>query len=83
MPKFKVHVEEQLARTFIVEASDETEAEQRVIDAYRACDIVLNADDFVGEVEFKTEPLEVDEEHFFRGLPQVFEDHIDWGGEEN
>lgn len=83
MPKFKVVVEEQLARTFIVEASDETEAEQRVIDAYKAEDIVLNADDFVGSVEFKTESLESGEEHFFKGFPQVFEDHIDWGGEEN
>ena len=50
--EFTVVVEEVLARSVTVEASNEEEALHLVEEMYRNCDIVLDGDDFVGEADF-------------------------------
>ena len=49
--KFKVNVRETLERVVEVEASDELEAVQKVIDSYRREDIVLTSEDYI-DTEF-------------------------------
>lgn len=44
---FKVSIRETLERIVEVEASDELEAVQKVIDSYRREDIVLTSEDYV------------------------------------
>ncbi len=44
---FKVSIRETLERIVEVEASDELEAVQKVIDSYRREDIVLTSEDYI------------------------------------
>lgn len=47
--KYKVEIEEVLRRVIEVEAYSESDAEMKALELYRNCDIVLDADDFIGE----------------------------------
>ena len=51
--KYKVEIEEILRRTIEVEAASKDEAEDKVQQLYRDCEIVLTADDFIGEPTIK------------------------------
>ncbi len=51
--KYKVEIEEILRRTKEVEAASKDEAETKVHQLYRDCEIVLTADDFIGEPTLK------------------------------
>lgn len=51
--KFLVNVEEILTRDVIIEAENESEAEDKVEQLYRDCKIVLDYSDFVGEPAIK------------------------------
>lgn len=65
MTKFKCRIEETLATTVLIEAESLEEAERKVREAYDACKIVLEADDFVDK-EFEVQGLasKEDEECF-------------------
>ena len=52
MAKIKVKIVETLQRVVEVEAESFDEAEDKVRDMYRNCDIVLTSDDYVG-TDFK------------------------------
>ena len=51
--KYKVEIEEILRRAVEVEAASKDEAEDKVQQLYRDCEIVLTADDFIGESTIK------------------------------
>ena len=51
--KYKVEIEEILRRTVEVEAASQDDAERQVRQLYRDCQIVLDADDFIGEPTIK------------------------------
>ena len=51
--KYKVEIEEILNRVVDIEASSPIEAEQKVRQLYRDCEIVVTADDFVGKPVIK------------------------------
>ena len=46
---YKVEVEEILRRLVEIEAQSPEEAEDKVVRLYRDCEIVLGAEDFIGE----------------------------------
>ena len=52
MAKIKVKIVETLQRVVEVEAESFDEAEDKVRDMYRSCDIVLTSDDYIG-TDFK------------------------------
>lgn len=47
--KYKVRIEEVLCKTIELEADNVSDAESKVRKLYRECEIVLGAEDFVGE----------------------------------
>ena len=47
MKKFNVEITETLRRNVVVEAFDEREAEEKVINAWRKSEYILDADDFL------------------------------------
>lgn len=53
MKQYKVKVTEVLQRVITVEASNEEDAINKVQDMYDDCEIVLDADDFVGPVNIE------------------------------
>lgn len=53
MKQYKVKVTEVLQRVVTVEASNEEDAVNKVQDMYDDCEIVLDADDFVGPVSIE------------------------------
>jgi hypothetical protein len=52
MKEFTVYIAETLSRAITLEAEDEFEAFDKVIEQYYNSEIILDADDFV-DVEFK------------------------------
>lgn len=57
MAKFKVAIEEHLVREITVEAADDEEAMQKVIDDWKNERIVLDADDFARAFIAGIEPV--------------------------
>lgn len=51
--KYQVKVEETLCRIVEIEAENPAEAESKVRALYNACDVVLDAGDFIGEPSFQ------------------------------
>jgi hypothetical protein len=50
---YEVRISGELARTIEVEAEDANEAYDKVCQMWKDCEIVLDADDFVGELEVR------------------------------
>lgn len=51
MKTFKVTYEELLSKTIIIKAENENEAYSKALSKYRNEEIVLDADDFIGETD--------------------------------
>lgn len=54
MREFNVTIKEELSRTIMVVAENETEAEKQIREKYRNREIILSADDYV-DTEFVVE----------------------------
>ena len=71
MKRYYVSVTEHLNKVVSVDAESENEAVQKVQDAYNNCDIVLDSENFAGEV-IEIEP----DQQFYSDYDDSYE-HID------
>ena len=62
MKSFNVEIKETLAKNIAVKANSLEEAEEKIKKLYKSEDIVLDSDDFDGEVEYDT--TEISEKEF-------------------
>lgn len=75
MKRYYVSVTETLNKIVSVDAESKKDAEEKVREAYRDCDIVLDSDDFAGEI------IEVEEDdQFYKSNDEEYDgyyQHID------
>lgn len=75
MKRYYVSVTETLNKVVSVDAESKKDAEEKVRDAYRDCDIVLDSDDFAEEI------IEVEEDdQFYKSNDEEYDgyyQHID------
>lgn len=75
MKRYYVSVTETLNKVVSVDADSKKDAEEKVRDAYRDCDIVLDSDDFAEEI------IEVEEDdQFYKSNDEEYDgyyQHID------